>query len=479
MGKDIMSVSKLKHGSGPRAVNMTTGDPTRLMLSFMIPMLIGNVFQQFYNLADTMVVGQFVSADALAAVGSTGSLTNLFFALCNGLASGAGIIVSQYFGAGNTTWVRRTIVNAFFILFTTGVVMGGAGAMLARPVLAVMKTPSEILDQAVLYMRITCVGVLGTAMYNAVAAILLGVGDSKTPLVFLIFSSIMNIVMDLVFVIWFHWGVAGVAGATVAAQMLSAAASITYARLRNPLFCLRKEDWMIDRGVVRECFRLGVPMAIQSGMMSASGIVLQRVVNSFGAKVMAAWTTVHKIENLINQPLGTLSRSLSTFTGQNIGAGKADRVRLGIRKGLIMAMTFVGMMMVIMWVFSGSLMRLFVNDGETEVIFIGAKALRILALFYFFLGAIYVYRGTLNGAGDARFSLMTGIAEMVGRIAFPGTISAIPSIGYWGLWIGNGLTWILVAATGFLRYHYGPLQKKIAECAEVGDANNEDTSMEC
>ncbi|MBR6380882.1 MAG: MATE family efflux transporter [Lachnospiraceae bacterium] len=447
---------------------MTAGDPAPLLLRFMLPMLIGNIFQQFYNLVDTMVVGKFVDADALAAVGSTGSITNLFFCLCNGLSAGIGIIVSQFFGAGREQKVRRAITNAFYIMTVTGLVMGGLGALLARPVLSALHTPENILGNAVLYMQITCAGVLGTALYNVMAAILRGIGDSKTPLYFLIISSFLNIGMDLLFVIVFGWGVPGVAGATVVAQLLSAAASAGYAFLRNPMFRFSRAEWRFDPEITGECFRIGLPMAVQSGMMAFSFVILQRVINGFGSVIVAAFTTTSRIETVVNQPFRSLGDSMSTYAGQNVGAGKYDRVSEGYRKAMVMMAVFAFVMLPVMWFFGRFFMTLFVN--EAEVIALGGIALRILALFYIPLGMIYVCRGILNGSGDAKFSLISGIAEMSGRILFPGPLSMIPAIGFWGIWIGTGLTWTVVGLTAFIRYRSGVWSRAAKKRKLLSDA---------
>ncbi len=452
---DMQNTKNMKNMKNNTSKDMTQGNPTSLLLTFMLPMLVGNIFQQFYNMVDTMVVGKFVNADALAAVGSTGSITNLFFCLCNGLATGIGIIVSQYFGAKDLKKMRLSIINAFYIVVASGLVMGTLGVLLARPVLILLSTPDRILDNAVIYMQITCMGIIGTALYNAIASILRGIGDSKTPLYFLIISSILNIVLDLFFVIVLHWGVPGVAAATVFSQLLSAVCSIAYAFIRNPLFSFGREEFLIDRFIIRECFRLGIPMALQTGMMAFSFVILQRVINSFGPAVMAAWTATSRIETIINQPFRSLGNSISTYAGQNVGARKYDRVKLGTHSGLIMTTAFALVMLPIIWFGGESIMLFFVKAEETEVISIGVAALRMLAFFYIPLGVIYVYRGTLNGAGDARFALLAGISEMCGRIFFPGPISMISGVGFWGLWIGTGLTWVLVGVTAYLRYRTG------------------------
>lgn len=432
--------------------DMTNGDTFSLLISFMVPMMIGNIFQQFYNIVDTIIAGKFIDSNALAAVGSTGHITNLFFALGNGLATGIGIIVSQFFGSGDKDGVRKTITNAFFMVSATSIFVGGLGASLSRPVLVYgLKTPDEILESSVIYMSVTCIGFIGTALYNTISYIMRGIGDSKTPLYFLIVSSFLNILMDLAFVIFFDLGVKGLAIATITAQALSAALSIGYALLKNPVFKFEKKDFVLDKNIIIKCYTLGGSMALQSGLIALSFVILQRVINSFGAVVIAAFTTTSKIENLVNMQFKALGDSLSTYSGQNIGARKGDRVKKGYRVGMTMMGTYALIMIPLMWIFGDFLMRVFVN--EPEVIAFGKTAMRILSSFYLPLGTIYVCRGILNGAGDAKFPLISGISEMVGRVIFPAFFCSLPFLGAWGLWISTGITWTIVGVTAFIRYH--------------------------
>ncbi len=432
--------------------DMTQGDPFKLIISFMIPMMLGNVFQQFYNIVDTIIAGKFIDANALAAVGSTGHITGLFFALGNGLATGIGIIVSQYFGSGDKKAVRRTITNAFYIVGATSLFVGLLGFSFTRPVLIYgLKTPDEILEGAVSYMSITCIGFIGTALYNTISFIMRGVGDSKTPLYFLIISSFLNIFMDLTFVIFLGLGVKGLAIATITAQALSAITSITYAFIKNPIFKFSKEDFAFDKNIVQKCFTLGGSMALQSGLIALSFVILQRVINSFGAVVVAAFATTSKIENIINMQFKALGDSMSTFTGQNFGAGKGDRVKKGYKVGMTMMAVYALVMIPLMWLFGGLCMKIFVD--EPEVIAFGTTAMRILSCFYLPLGTIYVCRGILNGAGDAKFPLISGLSEMIGRVVFPTFFCALPFLGHWGLWVSTGITWTIVGVTAFIRYH--------------------------
>lgn len=261
-------------------------------------MVVGNVFQQLYNMVDSMIVGRVVGADALAAVGATGSLNFLFFSLCGGMANGTGVVISQHFGAGNHDHVRKAIANAAYIMLVVGTVMGGLGILLSRPVLVLLNTPANILDDAVLYMRIMCAGVLAVALYNCISAILRAVGDSKTPLYFLMVASVLNIVLDLLFVRTFHMGVAGAGIATIISQLLSGVGSLMFALKKNPFFRISRELRRADRDIIWQCTRMGVPLAFQTSLIAISCVALQSVVNTFGSVVVVAFTATSRIEQL-------------------------------------------------------------------------------------------------------------------------------------------------------------------------------------
>lgn len=440
--------------------DMTEGKPAGLLLSFMLPMVVGNVFQQLYNMVDSMIVGKYVGADALAAVGATGSLNFLIFSLCGGMASGIGIIISQYFGASNEAGVKRAITNAVYIMLVSAGMMGLFGFFFARPLLAFLHTPENILDDATLYMQIMCVGVFAVALYNCIASILRAVGDSKTPLYFLIVASLLNIVLDLFFVRVVELGVAGAGIATIISQLLSGVGSLVFALAKNPFFRIEKEHRRADREIIWQCVRMGVPLAFQSSLIAVSCVALQSVVNTFGSVVVAAFTATSRIEQLVQQPYNSLGMAMSTYTGQNIGAGKIDRVRLGYRKGCLIMAVFSFMMMPLAQFGGEFIMKLFVN--EAEVITMGSEALRITSWFYLFLGSIYVTRGMLNGAGDAGFAFVNGLVEMAGRICLAKPLTMIPAIGVWGVWLATALTWFITGIVSILRYFQGKWQKKLS-----------------
>ena len=344
--------------------SLAKGNPVYLLLVFSIPMLIGNLFQQMYNLADSVIVGKGVGAEALAAVGATNSVSFLFFALCNGIGSGGGIVAAQQYGSGNEEKVKKTIVNAGYILFAGSLLVGIISFILAKPMLLLMDTPTDILADATVYMQLQCIGLPLVALYNHVSAMLRALGDSKTPLYFLIFSCFLNISLDIWFVYGFQWGVLGAAVATIMAQLVAGIGSLIYALKRNPYFKLEKKHFKLQKELIWGTVRMGIPLSMQFSLVAISCMAVQRVVNSYGAIVVAAFTAVGRVEQLLHQPYGTLSAALSTYCGQNLGANQMDRIRWGFRKSLVMMGIFSVFMLPIMQFGSEWIVRLFVDDPQ-------------------------------------------------------------------------------------------------------------------
>lgn len=430
--------------------DMTSGSPTLQLVQFALPMLIGNIFQQLYNLVDSVIVGRLIGAEALAAVGATGSVTFLFFALCNGFASGGGVITAQSFGAKDTFLVRRSIANTAYVMLTLPTFMGIVAFILTPWILLLLNTPGDILANAVLYTRTMCVGILFTSLYNFSSCILRALGDSRTPLYFLIFSCILNAGLDLLFVLVFKMGVFGAGIATVISQFASAVLCLNYAIRKNPYFHISRKDRQPDRGLILQIVRLGFPLSLQFALISLSSMALQRVVNRFGAITVAAFTATNRIEQMIHQPYQSLSAALTTFCGQNYGAGNKKRVLEGYHRGALLMACFTLLMIPVVQLFGHEIVSIFV--AETQVIDLGAKAIRITSLFYPALGMIYVIRGIQNGLGDARFAMMNGIVEVIGRFTVPVLMTGIASIGVWGIWWSAGIVWFLSGFTAWLRY---------------------------
>ena len=431
-------------------MNMTEGNPVRLLLVFSVPMLIGNIFQQLYNLADSVIVGQIIGADALAAIGATGSICFFFFALCNGIGSGGGIITSHFFGEGNDTKVKNCIVNTAFIMIVVPLVIGTIAFFAAVPILVFLKTPDSILANSAAYLKIMCCNLFLVSAYNFVSSMLRALGDSKTPLYFLIFSCFLNVILDLIFVCAFHMGVIGAGIATLISNIICGGLCIIFAFRTNIYFKFSKSDLHLNTEILGKCVKLGVPLSLQYSMIAISCMALQRVVNNFGPVAVAAFTAVSRVEQLLHQPYQTLGAALSTYSGQNYGARKYDRMILGYKKAMIMMTVFTLAMLPIMQFFGNGIIRFFVK--EPDVIVMGATALRISSWFYIFLGCIYTIRGILTGAGDATFALINGITEVIGRFTVPFILTALPLFGVWGIWWSVGLVWFMSAATAWWRY---------------------------
>lgn len=445
--------------------DMTQGSPIKHILKFTLPLLLGNLFQQLYNMVDSIVVGQYVGKDALAAVGSCSSTNFLFFSLSSGLGMGIGVIVAQYFGAKDYSNVRRTIANAFYVLISMAVLVSAAGFFIAPWLLNALDTPIGIYDDTLIYLRTTCIGIVGTALYNGIASMLRALGDSKTPLIFLIISSIINVVLDLVFVLFCGLEVFGVAFATIIAQFVSALTCFIYARCKISYFKMEKADMKPDWKIIGRAFKIGVPLALQSSMIAISCMVLQGVVNGFGENVIAAYTITNRIESIVQQPYGSLGAAVTTFAGQNAGAGKPERIKKGFAQTVVVVLIFSLVLIPVFYFFGDNIAGFFVDDPE--VIEIAYKALRITSLFYFALGMIYVPRSLLNGCGDVAFAMMNGITEVGGRVVFSQLLLLIPALGAWAVWLTTAFTWTVTALVCVIRYWSGNWRRRIQAKSET------------
>ncbi len=434
-------------------VDMTQGNVTKHLLKFTIPLLVGNLVQQFYNIVDSIVVGKYVGSEALGAVGAVGNVMFIFFALCMGLSAGVGILVAQYFGADDYEKVKKTIANCVYVVGSAGILMSTLAVVLAPAILTWMNTPVENYQYALDYMRITGAATIVVAAYNAISAILRALGDSKTPLIFLAVASVLNIVLDFAFVLGLDMGVEGAALATAISQCVAAVGSVAVAMWKNPFFRFEKEYFKVEKTLVRDIYGLGLPMAGQNVMISLSCVLLQSVVNGYGSVVMAAYTATSRVEQLVHQPFNSLGMAASTFAGQNMGAGLHERVKEGNRKAMKVMIAFSIIMMGLMMLLGDFIVGFFVE--EHEIIAMGATGLRITSIMYAALGVIYVMRGTLNGLGDAKYALVNGVCEVVGRIVFAAILTSVPFIGFWSVWLTNGFTWIVAGAAGYIRFKQG------------------------
>jgi putative MATE family efflux protein len=438
--------------------DMTHGSPVKLIIKFSIPMLIGNLFQQFYNMVDSIVVGKFVDSNALAAVGATGSLVFLIIGLCFGLSAGISIVISQYFGAKDYDNVRKGFATATYVVIGAAIILGVVGYFTSRPLLELLNTPASIIDQSDLYMKITFAGILGTACYNGMAAVLRALGDSVTPLIFLIVASILNVVLDLLFVIVFHWDVPGVAFATIISQFVSAAGCIIFAMTKVKILRMPFKQFKPDRMIFSKCIRLGVPVALQNALVSVSLMALQGVINRFDETIIAAHTVVSRIEQLVLQPGMSLGAALSAFSGQNIGAGRIDRAKKGFKASSIIIIIFSLLMLPIMFFGGEYIMMLFTKKENFEVVTTGVMAIRITCFFYVPVGMIFVSRNFLTGTGDINVPMAMGITEVICRILLANVLTML--IGFTGIWWATGLNWFITSIVGILRVASGKWETK-------------------
>ena len=438
--------------------DMTKGNPTTLLLKFSLPMIVGNIFQQFYNMVDSIIVGRFVGPNALAAVGATGAINFLFFSLAFGLSAGIGIIVSQYFGAKDEKMVKKSIATSLYVVVGSSAIMGALMIISARLVMQLLNTPIEIINDCILYMRVVGIGMLAVGAFNGVAAILRGLGDSKTPLLFLVVACIINIILDLLFVVVFKWAVFGVALATVIAQCGATIGCMIYAWMKMPIFRMPLRDYVIDQEILGKSLKVGIPVALQNALIALSCVVLQSVVNSFGATIVAAFTVENRFEQLVQQPFNSLGAAIGTYTGQNMGAANIKRIKKGFWAGTKIAVIFSLMMLPIACFGGEAIMKLFTTDAA--VIQQGAIGIRITCFFYAALGMIYVTRNILNGAGDVKFAMISGCVEVICRVGLAKPLTLIPAIGMMSIWYTTGLTWLFTAIVSCMRYAGGKWKSK-------------------
>lgn len=438
--------------------DMTTGSSTKLILKFSLPMLIGNLFQQIYNMVDSIVVGRFVSKDALAAVGATGSIMFLIFGLSFGLSAGVSIVISQYFGAKDYDNVRKGFATSTYIIIGASLIMGAFGFLSSRWLLELLNTPPSIIEQSNIYLKISYAGILGVACYNGMAAVLRALGDSTTPLIFLIIASVLNVILDLLFVVNFGWGVAGVAIATIISQWVSAIGCIIYAMTKVKLLRIPLKEFKPDLPIFKKCIRLGIPVALQNSFVSISMMVLQGVINSFSEVVIAATTVVSRIEQLVLQPSMSLGAAVASFTGQNIGAGKIDRVKKGIKSATFIILTFSLIMLPVMYFGGEYIMRLFTQKQDIDVVRHGVQGIRITSFFYSFVGLIFITRNFLSGTGDIQIPLIMGITEVICRVAFSSLFAS--QIGFTGIFWATSVTWFITGILGVIRVASGKWKNK-------------------
>lgn len=440
--------------------SMTEGSPIKHILLFAVPLFIGNIFQQIYNFADAAIVGRFVNANALAAVGASGSMLGLLVSLIMGLTNGASIIIAQVFGRGVYKDLRRAAGSLYLVSFILSFVIGAVGFCLSTPILRLLNTPDNILKDASMYMKILFCGVPAMAIYNAGSALLRSLGNARTPLYMLIISSIVNVALDLLFIVVFKQGVAGAAYATVASQIICAVMCSVYIYAKRKSMYLEGMTFRADKMMITKIFQMGVPTALQSALICLGGMSVQSLVNSFGEMTMAAYTASNKIDSIALQCLVSIATSLSVFTGQNIGAGKLDRIRECLKKVLVLQVCMCSALAVIIVILRKQLLGMFLDESASEAVLIGSKYISIIAVAYVSAGIMQSFLSVIRGAGDVNFSVVAGLVELAVRIVFAYLLANIMHSST-GVWIATPIAWVTACILTVLRYKSGKWKKGI------------------
>lgn len=419
--------------------DLTEGPPLRLIIGFTIPLLLGNVFQQFYSMADTLIVGRTLGRNALAAVGCTGALSFLLLGFCAGLTAGFAVKTAQRFGAGDENGMRESFAAGFLLTAAFTVVLTAVSVPAVGGILRLIQTPVEIYDDAAVYIVIVFAGLAASMFFNFFSNIIRALGDSRTPLVVLAAACVINVVLDFVLILYAHMGVAGAAVATVFSQAAAAVVCLIHIFIRLPFLRLKRTDWRVDRSVLKQHLFLGFPMGFQMSIIAIGQIVLQFALNQLGAVSVAAYAAAQKIDSLAVQPMMSFGITMATYAAQNYGAQKMQRIRSGVNQCIAVSVGF-SFLIAAVNIFAGKpLTELFVGAGETEVIRLSWVYLVSNGIFYFLLALLFIYRSTLQGLGDGVTTTVAGVMELFMRIVAALVMAEI--FGFLGASLSNPMAW--------------------------------------
>lgn len=430
-----------KSGVNPMVHDMTTGSSARKLLTFSLPLLVGTVFQQLYNMVDSIIVGQYVGTEAFAAVGSTGSITFFVLGLVFGCCSGFAIPVAQDFGAGDETGVRRCVANIIHIGVAFAATLTLATTLLTRQILVVMDTPASMMQDAYDYLFWIFLGLGSLMLYNMLAGILRSLGDSRTPLIFLVLSSLLNIVLDILLVKTLAIGVKGASIATVVAQLVSGVACLVFIAKKYPILHLTRTDLKPHAPTICRLLSIGTPMGLQFSITAIGSIILQRSVNGLDVAAVASVSAASKVQNLITAPMDAFGVSIATFAGQNYGAGRIDRVRRGVKQVYLMLLTYAVVGFLINLLASDRIALLFLSADETQIISQVRQFMICNGLFYPALALIYVLRNALQGVGFSKAAMLAGVFELVARTVMG--LFIVPALGYSAVCFAHPAAWVM------------------------------------
>ncbi len=420
--------------------NLTQGHPLPQILLFSLPLILGTLFQQVYSFADTVIVGRCLGADALAAVGNTGSLNFLILGFIQGACVGFGIPIAQSFGANDPKELHRYLWNGTWLCAAISLIFTAAMLILSRPLLTMIHTPAELLEMSNTYISVIFLGIPATALYNYSASALRAVGDSKHPFYFLLVSSLLNIVLDYVLILWLRMGVAGAAIATVLSQLLSGILNCWWLFRHISLLRVRKEEMPISIPHLQKLSIIGLPMGFEYSVSAIGAIVMQDAINTLGSAAMAAQTAGDKIRQFFTLPMESVGMAIATYAGQNYGAKRMDRVKSGIGWGLLLQATYCVFCFVFIFFTKGALSRFVLGAEETEAVAGAVQYLGIISSLFIFHGALMILRNTLQGLGYATHAVISGVGELLGRSL--GGCLAVNVLGFTAICFSNPLAWM-------------------------------------
>ena len=432
--------------------DLTRGPVTKGMLLFALPMILGNLLQQFYNVADTLIVGQFLGATALAAVGSSYTLMTFLTSILLGMCMGSGAVFSIRFGEGYRARLKNSLSLSFLMIAAFAVVMNLAVFLLIDPMMGLLQVPEEVYPLMRSYLWVIFWGIGGTFLYNYFACLLRAIGNSATPLLFLGVSAVLNIALDLVFVVVVPWGVAGAAFATSLSQWVSGLGLLAFTLAKMPQLRPSRQDVRWEKDRVLEIARFSLLTCVQQSVMNFGILMVQGLVNSFGTVVMAAFAAAVKIDSFAYMPVQDFGNAFSTFIAQNYGAKRMDRVGRGIKSAAVSSVVFALLISVLVFVFAKPLLLLFVKPEETEILAVGVQYLRIEGAFYFGIGILFLLYGLYRAIERPGMSLVLTVISLGTRVALAYILSAIPAIGVVGIWWSVPIGWALADVTGVLYY---------------------------
>jgi putative MATE family efflux protein len=423
--------------------DMTSGNPTKLILSFSLPILLGNMVQQLYNMVDTIIVGQCLGTDALAAVGTTGPLNFLILGFVIGVTGGIAVIAAQRFGAKDEAGLKRSVAMSIMLCIGLTIIMTILSIVLTKPLLRLIHTPEEIIQDAYNYIVVIFIGIFAIVLYNMIACLLRALGDSKTPLYFLLISSVLNIGLDYLFILAFEWGVAGAAWATIISQLLAGVSCLIYVKYKYPILHVGKADFIWNSRFAWKHLKIGLPMALQFSITAIGCIILQRALNLFGEDTIAGYSAASKVEQLVTQPAGTFGVTMANYTGQNLGANRIDRIKEGVRKCTYLTLIFAVVATVVVYIFSKPILMLFNIKDNTAIMNDALYYLKITSLFYPALALLFIHRNVLQGIGRSFMPLMAGVFELFARSIAAFVLPGL--IGYAGVCLAGPAAWFAAA----------------------------------